>query len=323
MNFSKKNILVLTDGSQGMISQVMGLSQQLSNNIQSLETKIIFPWSKLQPGLLPVYSWIFLNNLNLKIKPDIIISCGRKSVYLSIFLKKKYKELINIHIQNPKISFNNFNYVIAPEHDNIKGNNVISSIGALHKFDRDFINKVNDKEFSLPKKNIISIILGGDNNHYKFSLAEIEKLIIKIKEIKKIYPNYNILIISSRRTPQKIKEILSENLKNIAIVGKEGEKNPYTYALKYSSFFVISSDSTSMISECAITGKPIFIFHLPFKRRSKRIENFHKQFEKLKITKNLEKENHFSSWTYNSLNESKRIASIVKERIIKEVYESK
>ena len=281
MNFSKKNILVLTDGSQGMISQVMGLSQQLSNNIQSIETKIIFPWSKLQPGFLPIYSWIFLNNLNLKIKPDIIISCGRKSVYLSIFLKKRYKNLINIHIQNPKISFSNFNYVIAPEHDNIIGNNVIPSIGALHKFDKDFINNVNDDEFSLPKKKIISIIIGGNNNHYKFSLTEIEKLIIKIKEIKKFYPNYNILIISSRRTPQKMKKVLYENLTNIAIVWKKDEKNPYTYALKYSDFFVISSDSTSMISECAITGKPIFIFHLPFKRRSKRMENFHKQFENI------------------------------------------
>ena len=90
MNFSNKNILVLTDGSDGMISQVMGLAKQLSLRINSINTKILFPWSNLQPGILPVYSWIFKNSLDISPKPDIIISCGRKSVYLSIYLKKKY-----------------------------------------------------------------------------------------------------------------------------------------------------------------------------------------------------------------------------------------
>ena len=96
------------------------------------------------------------------------------------------------------------------------------------------------------------------------------------------------------------------------------EKNPYTFALKNSEFFIVTSDSTSMISECAITGNPIFIFHLPFKRQSKRIEKFHEKFQKLHITKKLDNNNNLIPWTYNSLNESKRIASIVKERIIKE-----
>ena len=112
MDLSKKNILVITDGSEGMVSQVLGLAQEISTKISSVKTKIIFPWSKLQPGFLPVFSWIFLNNLNFINKPDIVITCGRKSIYLSIFLKKKYKKIINIHIQNPKVSFKYFDYII-------------------------------------------------------------------------------------------------------------------------------------------------------------------------------------------------------------------
>ena len=98
----------------------------------------------------------------------------------------------------------------------------------------------------------------------------------------------------------------------------ENDKNPYSFALKNSDFFIITSDSTSMISECAITNQPIFVFHLPFKRKSNRILKFHEQFEKLNITKKLKDKNDLISWTYESLNEAKRIASIVKERIIKE-----
>ena len=318
MDFSKKNIWVLTDGSEGMISQVIGLAQQFSNNILSIETKLLFPWSKLQPGMLPIFSWIFLNNLNLSAPPDMVVSCGRKSVYLSIYLKKKFKNIITIHIQNPKINFQNFNFIIAPQHDCIKGCNVISSVGALHRFTKNIIEEELDSSFNIPKKKLISVIIGGNNHHYKFSVKEIDELSIKIQNIKKSNPNYNFLILSSRRTTREMKEVLKVNLKDIAIMCNENEKNPYTFALKNSDFFIITSDSTSMISECAFTGHPIFIFHLPFKRQSKRMEKFHEKFQQLNITKKLDNKNDLIPWSYNSLNESKRIASIVKERIIKE-----
>ena len=318
MDFSKKKIWVLTDGSEGMISQVVGLGQQFSKNILSVKTNILFPWSKLQPGFLPIFSWIFLNDLKLSNPPDIVISCGRKSVYLSLFLKKKFKNIINIHIQNPKINFNKFSYIIAPEHDQISNNNVIKSIGALHRFSHEEFNDVLDHNFKIPKNNLISIIIGGSNNHYFFSLKAIDELIFKIRKIKKTNPNYNLLIIYSRRTTQEMKDKLSKNLNDVSIILKKEDENPYTFALKYSVFFIVTSDSTSMISECAFTKKPIYIFHLPFKRKSKRMEKFHDQFTKLNITKKLGDKNDLIPWTYNSFDESKRIASILKKRIIKE-----
>ena len=318
MDFTTKKIWVLTDGSQGMVSQVVGLAQHFSEKIQSIETKILFPWSKLKPGIIPIFSWIFLNNLNFSSSPDIVISCGRKSVYLSLYLKKKYKNIITIHIQNPKINFKKFDFIIAPQHDKIKGENIISSMGALHKFTNEKIQEESNLKFNIPKSNLISILIGGTNRHYDFSKKEIEKLISKIQNIKKIYPLYNILLLSSRRTPHKIKRLLRNSLNNIAYIWKDNEENPYIFALKYSKFFIVTADSTSMISECAFTGKPIFIFHLNYKRKSKRIEKFHEDFEKLNITKKLTNKIDLIAWNYNSLNESKRIASIVKERIIKE-----
>ena len=44
MDLSNKNILVITDGSDGMVSQVVGLAQEISKNINSIKTRIIFPW---------------------------------------------------------------------------------------------------------------------------------------------------------------------------------------------------------------------------------------------------------------------------------------
>tara|TARA_B110000438_G_C15738522_1_gene617388 strand:+ start:120 stop:1082 length:963 start_codon:yes stop_codon:yes gene_type:complete len=318
LNFSNKKIWVLTDGSDGMISQVMGLAQQFSDNIIHIKTNIFFPWSKLQPGYLPIFSWIFKNKIDVLNLPDLIISCGRKSVYLSIFLKKNYKKIINIHIQDPKINYTNFNFIIAPDHDKVKGKNIIHSIGALHKFNQNTFNEVNDDDFNIPKKNLISVIIGGNNNHYEFTSKEIIDLANKIKNLKISYPNFNFLILYSRRTTEEMKSEIKKILGDHTYIWNEKQKNPYIFALKYSEFFIVTSDSTSMISECAYTKKPIYIFHLPFKRNSKRIKKFHQQFKNLNITKILENKNELIPWKYNSINESKRIASILKQRIIKE-----
>ena len=45
------------------------------------------------------------------------------------------------------------------------------------------------------------------------------------------------------------------------------DDNPYIFALKSSSKFIVTSDSTSMISESAISGKPIYIYQLPFQKK--------------------------------------------------------
>ena len=128
---SKLKGLLLTEGLHGMISQVEGLAKALDLEYFHEKIELNNFWKLIPPSLTPVKKYVFKNNIDKEF--DIIISCGRKSVVPSIYLKKNSnKKIINIHIQNPKVSLNNFNYIIAPEHDGISGENVISSKGALH-----------------------------------------------------------------------------------------------------------------------------------------------------------------------------------------------
>ena len=309
MSLEKIKIWAVTDGSKGMISQVMGLSNQISKNITEIKTDLIFPWNKIQPGFLPIYKWIFRNKFPVNNEPNIVISCGRKSVYFSLYCKKVFKNLINIHIQNPKISSKNFNFVISPKHDNINGSNIINSVGALHH-----INKNN----KITNQNLVTCIIGGDNQHYYFDNKEANKICNKLLEIKNNQNDLELNIVTSRRTSNIVKKILIEKLKNIAKIWIGEGKNPYIESIQKSSYFIVTSDSTSMISEAAISEKPIYVHHLTFKRKSKRVENFHREFFDLGITKDLINFNHLSDWTYNSLNESERIAIIIKKKIIKE-----
>ena len=313
MIFEKLKIWSVTDGSKGMVSQANGLAKHFSNNITEIKTELVFPWNKLQPGILPTFNWVFKNNFPTDNFPDMVVSCGRKSVYLSLYLKKKFKKIINIHIQNPRISSKKFNYIISPNHDNINGKNIINSVGALHHFNK--INKTSDQK-------LLSCIVGGNNQHYYFDINETNKLCDKLLEIKKNNLEVELLIITSRRTSELIKQIIIKKLKNIATIWTGIGKNPYEYALNNSSYFIVTSDSTSMISEAAISGKSIYVYHLPFKRKSNRIANFHEEFNKLGITKSLENTKKLQKWLYNPLNESERICSIIKKKIIEDKHEA-
>lgn len=315
MNISNKIVWAVTDGSEGMISQAKGLSQLLSNNVKNYKTDLIFPWSKLQPGYLPVFKWIFKHKINFLNKPDILITCGRKSVYFSLLLKKIFKkEIITIHIQDPKINPERFNYVIAPKHDELEGSNIIQSLGAIHQFTKETIENYNKDIGIKYSNNLVSIMLGGQNKHYKFSKKIVTELIEKIKRLKNKFPNCIFLVIGSRRTDETSIDLLKNKLNNTAYVWDKKTKNPYLFALKNSKFFIVTSDSTSMISECAFTGRPVYVYHLPFKRISKRISHFHSEFKKKNITRNFK--DNLEVWQYKPFDEAERIAGILKLRIL-------
>ena len=124
---SKLKGLLLTEGLHGMISQVEGLAKALDLEYFHEKIELNNFWKLIPPSLTPVKKYVFKNNIEKEF--DIIISCGRKSVIPSIHLKSiSNKKVFNIHIQDPKVDLNHFDFVIAPEHDGIKGSNVISTI---------------------------------------------------------------------------------------------------------------------------------------------------------------------------------------------------
>ena len=70
-----------------------------------------------------------------------------------------------------------------------------------------------------------------------------------------------------------------------------------------------------MISEAALTGKPIYVAQMPAKKNNQRFRDFFKLFESLNIIKNLEAS--VVEWNYQKLDETKRVSSYIKEKINK------
>ena len=139
----KLRALLLTEGMHGMISQVEGMAKALNTEYSHKIVRLSFPWNLIPPKLTPISEIILKDKIYLTKNetPDLIISCGRKSVIPSILLKKKNSKVFTIHIQDPKVNFKNFDAIVAPEHDNLKGDNVYTSKGAIHYITQSEIEK--------------------------------------------------------------------------------------------------------------------------------------------------------------------------------------
>ena len=305
--------LLLTEVMHGMISQVEGLAKALDLDFIHEKIELNNFWKLFPPKLTPVKNFVFKNEINYTF--NIVISCGRKSVLPSIYLKNKYKnKIMNIHIQDPKVFLNNFDYIVAPEHDDLQGKNVLSSRGAIHYLTNNELDENGNylKSRINNKKKIVAFIIGGPTKYYNYEEKVIDEIFLKIKN-NFLNNNYQAIIIPSMRTPKNIIKKAQDYFVQGQVVIDSVDKKAYLSALKLADHIVVTCDSTSMISEAAITGKPIYVAQMPTIKRNERFENFFKLFESLKITKNLGTV--VDSWSYQKLDEANKISTYLKNKL--------
>ena len=305
--------LLLTEGLHGMISQVEGLAKALDMDYFHEKVELNSPWNLVPPSLTPKKKFIFKNQINKEY--DVIISCGRKSVIPSIVLKKNSnKKIVNIHIQNPKVSLENFDIVVAPDHDSLDGPNVLISKGAIHYLTLDEIEKAKDYLVSKieKQKDVVTLILGGPTKYYNYDNESMIQIFSKInKQI--LEKNMQLIIIPSNRTPQKIIQFAKEYFNKNRLIIDNVDKQAYLSSLALARYIVVTCDSSSMISEAALTGKPVYVAMIPAMRNDKRFKKFRDLLESMNIIRKLE--DSLETWSYEKLDETNRIAKQIKEKL--------
>ena len=304
--------LLLTEGMHGMISQVEGLAKALDLDFIHEKIELNNFWKFIPPKLTPIQNFVFKNDINKDF--NIVISCGRKSVIPSIFLKKKFKnKIINVHIQDPKVSLSYFDFVVVPEHDGLTGKNVITSKGAIHYLrDNELDENMSYLKSRLNKEKIVSLIVGGPNKYYDYKTIEVEKIFNKIK-LNFIDNGYQLIFIPSMRTPRSVIDRAINFFDKNQVIITDIDKKAYLSSLKLANYIVVTCDSTSMISEAAITGKPIYVAQMPHVKKNNGFQKFFEMFKKLNIIKDLDDK--LEDWKYEKLNETDRISGYIKSKI--------
>ena len=305
--------ILLTQGMHGMISQVEGLAKALDLEFTHHTVELNNFWKLFPPKMTPISQNVFKK---IRVEDfDVIISCGRKSIIPSIYLKKNSsKKITNIHIQDPKVNLNNFSYVIAPEHDGLSGENVLSTKGAIHYLTKKEIDDNTDylKDRLDSDKNYFLLILGGPTKHYDYSNKNISNIFNLFNDLVE-KNNLQGIIVPSMRTPKNIIELSKKRLSANSLIIDNVDKKAYLSALSLAKYITVTCDSTSMISEAALTGKPIYIADIPSKKNDHRIKKFRELFTRLNIIKKLD--NRLETWSYETLDETSRIAKEIKKRL--------
>ena len=299
-----------------MENQCIGLAENLGLSYEIKHVEVGAPWK-----YLPVRYWP--NPLSFAKKdtplsppwPDVLISCGRRSVATAAAIKKKNgNKTFAIHLQVPHVPLDWFDVVIVPEHDNLNGDNVIIMRGSLHRLTqekladakKDFAEKF--EKFKSPK---IGVLVGGSNKRQDFTTAEAEILAERLKMAIKNLDGASILMTPSRRTGKENIRILKNALKDVPGFMWMGKgENPYFGIMAHADILVVTSDSVNMVSEACYTGKPVYIYPIP--GGSPRLISFNDKLVDDGYAKRLETT--LIPFTPPILDEMGRVSNILKEK---------
>lgn len=317
----KKEIWVLIDSRPGTASQAIGLAEEIG-----LDYRII----NLEYGFLSLLPNIFFSDSILRLNqksrkkinefnylPSLVISAGRRSAPISLYLKNKSKNQTKIiQIMNPNLDFKKFDLVILPKHDGYVEEdypNLITTIGSLTKA------KIDDGQKFLELRNIkktkIALLIGGSSNKTKFTTESAQKL-AKISSKIAQEKNAILLILNSRRTSRDITEAVKSSLEcdhQFFDWPEVKDNNPYLAIVGLADYFVITGDSVSMISECCSTGKPVYIFDEKDISSAK-----HHRFHEELFTQNYARglSDKFENFFPSRLQETKRVAEVIRKKLV-------
>ena len=282
---------VITDGKAGMESQCIGLAEALNFTPAIKRVRLRAPWRYLTP-YVRLGGWRqFTAEADLFPPwPDLVIATGRNSVAAALFVRnlsaKSGRRALAVQLQDPVISQKNFDLVVVPRHDELRGENVLSTRGALHRVTperlRESASVWAPRLAKLPRP-YVAVLIGGSNAAYRLGPAQMkilaDQLVRAASELKA-----SLLITPSRRTDAESLRILQEALAPIPHFIWDGEgENPYFGLLGLADFIVVTSDSVNMVSEAAATGKPVYVADLP--GGSKKFARFHRRFREEGVTR--------------------------------------
>ncbi len=263
-------ILAILDNRIGNRNQILAILNELSLPYKILDIK--YNWLANLPNfILQIFGGCShvkdFDIKTIKTKPNLILSCGRRTFPLASKLKYLFSDnTYFIHLMYPKLSFNikKCNLIFTPSHDNVKANDrIIKTLGSPAPLD---IIRIKNKLYKT--KPVISILIGGNHGRYKLKSNIINYM---IKETLNKMKKGSILISTSRRTPDNIIKLIDKwgkknNIFKIIFHAKNNsEINPLKEMIAYADEFVVTGDSVSMVSQLCQYEKPVrIIFNKKF-----------------------------------------------------------
>jgi mitochondrial fission protein ELM1 len=314
---------VITDGKIGMEKQCLAIAAALNVSPVVKRLSIRAPWRWLPPQLwfAPLRAMAKERGVRSLAPPwpDLIIATGRQSVApVQAIRKSAGGTPFCVQLQNPGISPERFDLVVAPAHDQMAGSNILSTLGAVHDVNpTSLINahaRFSDYLAGLPRP-LVTIVLGGPNGVYEFPADHAERLGNQLSGLARAH-GLGIAVTASRRTPPAVVEALRRSLEGLPALiwdanDDEADPNPYLGILAHADWILVTGDSVNMVSEAAGTGKPVYVIDLP--GGSEKFKRFHDGMRKAKVTRSFT--GRLDMWSYEVPNDTDMVATQIRHML--------
>ncbi len=253
----------LSDGHAGNLRQAEALARALGLPVEhditlqaGMLARLLAP--RTWPGASRAFGAGFANALASP--PELAIGCGRQAALATRLLRVRGARAVQI--LDPRIDPRHWDVVIAPEHDGLRGQNVVTLLGSLHPVDDPWLA---DARAAFPAFDTLprprtALLLGGPSAHARFAHDEIAAFLHWLRERVRS-DGGSLLATTSRRTPPEVAALLRETARELpgfAWTGDADGANPYAGVLAFADRIVCSADSVNMLSEAAATTAPLY-----------------------------------------------------------------
>lgn len=267
---------VVTEGMAGTENQCLGVAEALGLTPVVKRIGLRQPWKMLSPLLGFEQAWSFTGDRLEGPWPDLVLASGRKAVAAARYIRKRSAgHSYIVQIQDPRANPRNFDLVAVPQHDRLRGDNVIVTQATPNRITPERL-LAGRQEFASVLKGIpnprVAVLIGGNSKAYKLTPAQMEKLAGQLRELDRL--GYGLMVTASRRTGPENLHILKSALAQTKAYFWDGQgNNPYFGLLGWADYILVTADSASMISEAATTGKPVYV--IPLEGGSAKFDRLH------------------------------------------------
>lgn len=283
---------VLTLGIAGMDSQSLGLARELAQRggLRVVEKRIrpAFPWKHLPPELwvAPLRCLAAGSDPLEPPWPDVVIGTGRLTIAPGVAIRKASGgRTFSIHIHHPGALRSRFDLVLVPDHDRLRGANVLTYRGGLNVPRQDALDAAAQRfagVFDALPKPRVAVLVGGSNRCYRMTPAWARGFAAQLRRMAEA-EGASLLFTPSRRTDPAVIETLRRELGGLPVWFWDGSgDNPYLALLARAEAFVVTADSTNMVSEACSTGRPVLVAQMP--GGSGKFLAFHRQMREAGLT---------------------------------------
>lgn len=314
---------LLSNGAAGNLQQARALAQALG--VAAAEFCIDLPWPSrwFAPQLLPG-DWrrlpAGLRDAVAAEAPALAIGCGRAGAWATRLLREETGARA-VQVLDPRIELRHWDVVIAPSHDELSGDNLIQTIGALNAISPARLAAAalsTPALHALPHPRTV-LLIGGDAHRVRIDRAFIGRLLDSLEALQPSDQG-SVLISTSRRSDPAVLTLLHDFVR-----GRRGElfvagastgatagaaANPYLAFLAHADRIVVTPESVNMLSEAAATGKPTYTLRTPLDRK---LLHFHRSLlegNHLRYFDDAE-----ADWVPTALRETEAVAELVARRL--------